>query len=113
MTISPRCARRAAARIPTRWQPLSWLNPLVELAYLSTEQIRDDRTSARSSMYVVNPGIRASIDFRSGLQIVPGISAPIQVSELGTDFSVLGYLSFEHPVFNPPTPLVGETLVKR
>jgi hypothetical protein len=90
-----------SAGVALVWQPLSWLNPLAELAYFSTEEIRDDLTRARHSLYVVNPGCRAAINFRSGLQVVPGLSAPIQFSARGTEVSVLAYLSFEHPVWKP------------
>jgi hypothetical protein len=83
------------------WQPLSWFNPLAELAYFSTEEIHGDLTRARHSLFVVNPGCRAAINFRSGLQIVPGLSAPIRFSANGTELSVLAYLSFEHPAWKP------------
>jgi hypothetical protein len=83
------------------WQPLSWFNPLAELAYLSTEEIHSDLTRARHSLFVVNPGCRAAINFRSGLQVVPGVSVPVQFTARGTDLSVLAYLSFEHPAWKP------------
>jgi hypothetical protein len=83
------------------WQPLSWFNPLSEFAYFSTEEIRDDRTLARHSLLVVNPGCRVAVNFRSGLQVVPGVSAPVQFSARGTELSVLAYLSFEHPAWKP------------
>ncbi len=103
----------ANAGLAVVWLRLSWLNPLIEIAYLSTEEIRDDRTSSRTSMFIVNPGIRTAINFRSGLQIVPGISAPTQFSARRRKFSVLAYLSFEHPVWNQPSSVARETVVQR
>jgi hypothetical protein len=46
------------------------------------------------SIFIVSPGVRWAWDFKSGLQIVPGIAAPI-----GNDHSraLFLYLSFEHP----------------
>ena len=67
---------------------------------LTTQEIRDDRTRPRSSNFVVNPGLRFAINCRSGLQIVPGVSVPIQFGG-GTRGSVLFYLSLEHAVRRP------------
>lgn len=84
------------------WQPLSWLNPLVELAWLSTEEVLDDKTTPRETSFTVSPGVRTAINFASGLQIVPGVAAPIQMVGGKAEVSVLGYLSFEHPAFDAP-----------
>jgi hypothetical protein len=101
----------ANAGVAVVWLPLSRFNPLVEIAFLSTQEIRDDGTRSRTSVLVVNPGTRAAINFRSGLQVVPGISAPMQTSGRGTTFSVLAYLSFEHRLWNQPgdTSMDGAT----
>jgi hypothetical protein len=80
------------------WLPLTLANPLVEIVYLTTQEIRNDRSRPRSSTAIVNPGIRFAINCRSGLQIVPGISAPIQFDNNRTSASVMFYLSFEHPL---------------
>jgi hypothetical protein len=44
---------------------------------------------------VVSPGIRWAYDFKSGLQIVPGLAVPIDTKS--HEKAVLLYLSFEHP----------------
>ena len=44
---------------------------------------------------VVSPGIRWAHDFKSGLQIVPGLALPIDTRS--HEKAVLLYLSFEHP----------------
>ncbi|MGC4115022.1 MAG: hypothetical protein QM765_10510 [Myxococcales bacterium] len=78
------------------FEPLSWMNALVEVAYNTTEDI-GEAGRTRSHSLVVNPGLRFAIDVGS-LQIVPGISVPMQVLEKeGFEVGVLGYLSFEHP----------------
>jgi hypothetical protein len=82
------------------WQPAKWINPLVEVSYTMTEEV-GDAASAHVHLLVVNPGLRLAIDHEStGLQVVPGISAPMQVLPEG-EFEVAGlaYLSFEHPAF--------------
>ena len=44
---------------------------------------------------VVSPGVRWAYDFKSGLQIVPGIAVPFDTQS--REKSVFLYLSFEHP----------------
>jgi hypothetical protein len=44
----------------------------------------------------ISPGVRWAYDFKSGLQIVPGIAVPITVRP-SHERAVLLYLSFEHP----------------
>jgi hypothetical protein len=45
----------------------------------------------------ISPGIRWSYDFKSGLQIVPGLALPIEFTNGTRQRSVFLYLSFEHP----------------
>ncbi len=80
------------------WLPLSWANPLIEVVHLSSQEIREDGTRPRSSTAIINPGIRFALNHRSGLQIVPGISIPVQLDRTGAKASVLFYLSLEHPL---------------
>ena len=82
------------------WLPRTWVNPLIEIAHLTTQEISDDRTRSRGSNVIVNPGLRFAINCRSGLQIVPGISVPMQFGS-GTRGSVLLYLSLVHAVRRP------------
>ena len=62
--------------------------PKVHLMLESTWN-SDDRAA------VVSPGIRWAYDFKSGLQIVPGVAVPVDTKS--HDKAVLLYLSFEHP----------------
>lgn len=45
----------------------------------------------------LNPGFRYAINFKSGLQIVPGIAMPIGIGSSKGNYGIFGYLSFEHP----------------
>jgi hypothetical protein len=49
----------------------------------------------------INPGIRLAINFRSGLQIVPGIAVPIGIGPSNGASGIYAYLSFEHPLWKP------------
>jgi hypothetical protein len=41
--------------------------------------------------------VRAAFNFSSGLQIVPGIAAPLGAGSSSGEKGVFVYLSFEHP----------------
>jgi len=45
----------------------------------------------------ISPGIRWGYDFKSGLQVVPGIAFPMGVGQSNGMHQVYLYLSFEHP----------------
>lgn len=82
------------------FQPLPWMNALVELSFLSAEEVGDTENQ-RTRELIVNPGLRFAVDVeRWGLQIVPGVSVPLRVYP-SDEFSAsaLLYLSFEHPAF--------------
>jgi hypothetical protein len=80
------------------WLAHPRVNPLIELVSISTQDINDNKSKSRSTALIVNPGLRFAINYSSGLQIVPGISIPIQREQSKTATSVLFYLSFEHPL---------------
>jgi hypothetical protein len=73
------------------------LNIMLETAWASDETLGAIEGTERITSHVVSPGIRAAIDFPSGLQIVPGIAYPIGVGPSNGDDSVFLYVSFEHP----------------
>jgi len=72
-------------------------NVLLELVYNTGEMPSDSGGSERFEALFVNPGIRWAHDFKSGLQIVPGISIPLGFGPTDDARAVFFYLSFEHP----------------
>ena len=82
-------------------QSLVWLahhrfNVVVEALYTST-RIAAPSGTERSETLTLNPGIRAAFDFAGGLQVVPGLSAPIGLGPSRGERGFFLYLSFEHP----------------
>lgn len=72
-------------------------NLMLEAAYFSTESVRAFGFKERENTFLINPGARLAINFKSGLQIVPGIAVPIGVGPSQGQRGVFFYLSFEHP----------------
>ena len=81
-------------------QPLSWLDPFVEVVYENVSEPKAEGFG-RGSTFVVSPGIRAALNVSIGeLQIVPGIGAPMTFDGRGLrSFAMIAYLSFEHRMF--------------
>jgi hypothetical protein len=85
-------------------QSFIWLvhqnfNVLFETVWNSVESIESRGVKTRSSTLFVNPAIRWAHNFRSGLQIVPGMAFPVGIGPSSGDWGVFFYLSFEHPLF--------------
>jgi hypothetical protein len=78
------------------WHATRAVNVMLELAWAREEIAvgRDARLAEESAW--LSPGLRAAIDFPSGLQIVPGVAFPIGFGPSDGERSVLVYLSFEH-----------------
>lgn len=74
-------------------------NFMLETAGTSGESVQPDGSRQQSNTFFINPGVRFAINFKSGLQIVPGISMPIGIGPSKGELGGLGYLSFEHPLF--------------
>jgi hypothetical protein len=83
-------------------QSVVWLagpkvNFLVETSWTRAQAVTGpDLTQTRDAL-LVSPGIRLAHDFKSGLQIVPGLAFPIGVGPSSGEHGVFAYLSFEHP----------------
>jgi hypothetical protein len=54
-----------------------------------------------SNSLFINPGFRYAINFKSGLQIVPGIAVPVGIASSKVEPGIFAYLSFEHPLWKP------------
>lgn len=60
--------------------------------------VAPDRAAWERVSVTLNPGFRWAHNFASGLQIVPGIAFPVEVSNSGRgNWGIFLYLSFEHP----------------
>ncbi len=76
------------------WLINSHINLMTECAYTNAYSgINNEATNAES--LILNPGFRGAINFKSGLQIVPGFSAWFDTINKVNGFFF--YLSFEHP----------------
>lgn len=80
------------------WLATENFNLMLEAAGNSTRFIKSDGETHEDSFFL-NPGMRFAVNFKSGLQIVPGISFPIGVGPSKGEYGTLFYLSFEHPLF--------------
>jgi hypothetical protein len=77
------------------------LNFMLEVVGTSTLRKAPNIRAVRSNTLYINPGIRYAFNFKSGLQIVPGLAAPVGVGASGGNNGVFIYLSFEHPLWRP------------
>ncbi|MDD5628805.1 MAG: transporter [Elusimicrobia bacterium] len=73
------------------------LDLLCETAWTTAQAVQPDGTVERTEALFINPGLRAAINFKSGLQIVPGIAFPIGAGPSRREGGVFAYLSCEHP----------------
>jgi hypothetical protein len=73
-------------------------NVMLETTFQSVESVVQQDKTQRTSTAVISPGVRWAYNFKSGLQIVPGLAFPIGIGP-NTDYSAFFYLSFEHPMW--------------
>ncbi|HLN59850.1 MAG TPA: transporter [Thermoanaerobaculia bacterium] len=81
------------------WLARSNFNVLVETVWYETQGVVGRNRAAAAHAFLVSPGIRWAYNFPTGLQIVPGIAAPIGVGPSRGQRSLFLYLSFEHPMW--------------
>ena len=80
------------------WLTRPGFNVMLETAWNSIELVAGPNATKRSQTLFISPGVRGAYNFKSGLQIVPGVGFPFGVGPTSGSRSVLVYLSFEHPV---------------
>jgi hypothetical protein len=106
ITYTPRArdtnGNSAATRSYALGQSLIWLahpklNLMLESTWTSAQDVIGPRQTARSTEFLLSPGVRGAIDFPSGLQIVPGLAFPFGIGSSRGERTVFVYLSFEHP----------------
>jgi Putative MetA-pathway of phenol degradation len=77
----------------------------------NTTSVKTNNTNTKiSNSLFINPGIRYAINFKSGLQIVPGIAMPIGLGSSKGELGVFAYLSFEHPLWKRLPSLTGASV---
>jgi hypothetical protein len=79
------------------WLASPFWNLLCETVWSRNEAVAGPGRVEKHELVLVNPGLRAAWNFRSGLQIVGGVSAPLGIGPSHGSRSILLYLSFEHP----------------
>ncbi|OGW49893.1 MAG: hypothetical protein A2078_00785 [Nitrospirae bacterium GWC2_57_9] len=72
-------------------------NVMTEAVWTSTQIVNPDSSRSREESFFINPGVRGAINYKSGLQIVPGLAFPIGIGASHGEYGVFLYLSFEHP----------------
>ena len=75
----------------------STFNVMLEAVWARAEEVTGPSQRVPYRLFYVSPGVRGAINFRSGLQIVPGIAVPIGVGPSRGDRQLFLYCSFEHP----------------
>jgi hypothetical protein len=81
----------------TIWAVRPDLNLMLEGVWLRTQQVAGDGVTTWSSTTLLNPGVRWALNFRSGLQVVPGVAWTVDVGPDSDSDGLFLYLSFEHP----------------
>lgn len=79
------------------WLVSHRINGMLETTWTSTEAVVAKGKTERSQDIFISPGIRWAYNFKSGLQIVPGIAVPVGVGPSTGEKGFILYLSFEHP----------------
>ena len=79
------------------WQVSNRFNAMLETVWTSGERVVGPGQTVRNQDIFVSPGVRWAYNFKSGLQIVPGIGVPVGVGPTSGEKGIIGYLSFEHP----------------
>lgn len=109
-TIVPSARDAAGEKATTQafnlGQSFIWLasprfNVLLESVWIRAQSVTGPARTSRSDTFLVNPGIRWSYNYPSGLQIVPGIAFPFGVGPSRGQKNVFLYLSFEAPMWKP------------
>jgi hypothetical protein len=71
-------------------------NLMFEFACNNTFYKTESEGTIKYNTLFINPGFRYAVNFKSGLQIVPGLAIPIGLGPSNGEYGVFAYLSFEH-----------------
>ncbi|HEY2847675.1 MAG TPA: hypothetical protein VGI80_07645 [Pyrinomonadaceae bacterium] len=70
-------------------------NLMVENYWTHNQNVVSLHKTAPSETFLVSPGVRWAYNYKSGLQIVPGVAVPLGVGPSHGERGILLYLSFE------------------
>ena len=87
LTLSPGAQPSPFLGASVIWLLRAEFNLLVETLWIGGDE----------QHFLLNPGVRWAFNFRSGLQIVPGLAYTVGLDDGAGPDAVLLYLSFEHP----------------
>jgi len=81
------------------WLAEETFNVMTEVVWYSLDRVQPGGSRTRETTFLVNPGVRFAKNYKSGLQVVPGLSFPIGIGSSHGEYGIFAYLSFEHPLF--------------
>jgi len=81
----------------TIWLVSNRFNVMLESIWTGNESVVGPSKTQRSHDLLISPGVRWAYNFKSKLQIVPGVAFPIGAGPSAGDNGIILYLSFEHP----------------
>jgi len=81
----------------TVWLVKPRFNALCELVWTNNASVVAPGHAVRQQALFVSPGVRWAYNFKSGLQIVPGVGLPMGLMGAAGQRGAIFYLSFEHP----------------
>jgi hypothetical protein len=79
------------------WEFSDRFNGMLETVWTSNEDVVAPGKTVRSDEIYISPGVRWAYNLKSGMQIVPGVAAPVGVGPSTGEAGMIFYLSFEHP----------------
>jgi hypothetical protein len=74
-------------------------NLLTEVVWNASQTVQPSGPKDWEKTFFINPGMRFALNYKSGLQVVPGLAFPIGIGPSRKEYGVFLYLSFEHPLF--------------
>ncbi len=81
----------------TVWLVKPRFNALCEVVWTNNATVVASGQVIRQQALYVSPGVRWAYNFKSGLQIVPGVGVPLGLMGATGQRGAIFYLSFEHP----------------
>jgi hypothetical protein len=79
------------------WLARPAFNVLVELLWLSEDEVVGEGSTRTTKSLVLNPGVRMAFDLAGDLQLVPGVAYSMGLTEESSDNALFLYFSVEHP----------------